>query len=1346
MDEQESRRAHNVSADDPDLLVRTGRTRDVHVQEARASGNAGVYQAGRDQYIETHLYFGVGVHRTRRVEPGSATEADPYPKGMAAFGPEDAEWFFGRDRLLADLIRRVDERFREGGGPLMVMAPSGAGKSSLLHAGLIPKLEQGAIPGSQHWPGLRITPTARPIKALAEAIAVITGEPAADVERTIAERPDRCVEALGAVVRSRSSSAIAAGARLIVIVDQLEELFTLCTDDQEQRRFLDLLSRLCTAGAADGEPVALVVLGMRADFYARCAEYPELRESVQHGHVVVGPMTRDELREAILHPAQRAGLSVEPGLVELLLRDLGAMAGDGDEGYRPGGYEAGRLPLLAHALRATYLGRHGRSLSVEAYRLTGGIENAVATTADHAFDRLDPAARDAARVLFLQLIKIGDGTEHTRRRVPRTELLGAGTGQTVTAALDAFTGKRLLTQGLDRDTVEITHEALIHAWPRLRDWINEDRAGNLIRQQLTEAATAWENEGRDRSALYRGARLQTAREHASTRPHSDNLTATTRRFLRASAHNESRAARRRNTVIVALSLLSVLSLFAAYVANSQREVATANQLTAQADQILKDSLNGADLSLAAQLNLAAYQLNKGDETIKTKLYDTANDLLSAPPIPQEGADSVAFSPDGRTLASGGGSDERGLVQLWDASVPEKAKPLGEPLTVQGKSVSSVAFSADGRTLASGSGDSNGNGLVQLWDVSVPEKAEPLSEPLTVQGEFVSSVAFSADGRTLASGGGHVENSSITSSSVRLWDVSIPEKAEPLGEPLTFQGESLYSVAFSADGRTLASGGGNGWDGLVRLWDVSVPEKAEPLGEPLTAQGATVNSVALSSDGRTLASASASSSDSDGSVRLWDVSVPEKAEPLGNPLTSRDEAGFSVAFSKDGRMLASGGGLNGGGSVRLWDVSIPEKAEPLGDPLGVQGESVTSVAFSANGQTLASASSSTGSGSVRLLDVPDRPLANDNYVRSVTFSEDGRTLASGGGSIISSSVQLWDVSVPENAEPLGEPLTIPGESVSSVALSKDGQTLASGGGSIIGTRNGSVRLWDVSVPENAEPLGEPLTFPGESVSSVAFSKDGRMLASGGVGSNGDGFVRLWDVSVPAKAEPLGEPLTTPGEPVSSVALSEDGRTLAGGGGRSESGDGNGFVRLWDVSVPAKAEPLGDLLTAPGEPVSSVAFSADGRTLASGSSVIDGAGFARLWDVSVPAKAEPLGEPLTTPAEPVSSVAFSADGQTLASSGGLNGGGFVRLWDVSAPEKAEPLGDLLTAQRKPVESVAFSADGRTLASDTATAARLHNINIDQVIDRICKTTGSYLTPALWDRHFSGREIIESPCPDS
>jgi hypothetical protein len=474
---------------------------------AEASGSARVYQAGRDQ----HLHFEDGLRAVRRAGGAGAMSACPYP-GLAAFSSTDAEWFFGRDRLTSDLTSLL-AGLGDAGGPLMLVAPSGAGKSSLIQAGLMPAIRRGALPlaGSPDWPQVLFTPTAHPMRAAAASIAALGGAFAAAGTRADA---GHLTEVVGHALRARSGQATEpAGtgpARIVIVVDQLEELFTLDSAESERREFIGWLWQLSRSDA-DGGPLAVVACGLRADFYGECASYPQLREALTASQVFVGPMSQFELRQAIRFPAQVAGLEIEDGLVELLLRDLGGEAsgdasGDLDSGDSSGlgarDYDAGRLPFLAHALQATWQQRAGHVLTVAGYEATGGIPHAIATTAERCFKRLDPAARDEARAVFLRLIRISDNGEDARRPLSRQDLVQASANPDgVRSVLDAYTDARLLTQS--QQTVQITHEALIRAWPRLRHWINEDRAGNLIRQELEDSAAAWTQRNRSADALHR---------------------------------------------------------------------------------------------------------------------------------------------------------------------------------------------------------------------------------------------------------------------------------------------------------------------------------------------------------------------------------------------------------------------------------------------------------------------------------------------------------------------------------------------------------------------------------------------------------------------------------------------------------------------------------------------------------------------------------------------------------------------------------------------------------------------------------------------------------------------------
>ncbi|AWW43463.1 NACHT and WD repeat domain-containing protein [Streptomyces cadmiisoli] len=1275
--------------------------------DASASGQARIYQAGRDQHIverDLHLHYEDGVRRARRAELDDTPAREcPYP-GLAAFDEEQARWFFGRDPVIADLLIRLDERLRDGGS-LVVVGPSGAGKSSLLRAGLLPALVRGALPaaGSAHWPRLLLTPTAHPVAALVTHLVDATGASVQDVSAAVAADPRSCAVRL----RAMAEADRRAGTRLVVVVDQLEELFTLCVSDRERRAFLGVLTALAEQGPDGAGPAGLVVYGLRSDFYTPCANHSQLRTALQNGQLLLGPMSQSELKEAILFPARAADLDIEPGLVEVLLRDLGTPPADGSTNLPAQGYEAGRLPLLAHALRATWQQRHRHTLTVDGYQATGGIHHAVATTAERLFATLDPAQEQAARAVFLRLVKIGDNADDTRRRMPCTDLLASAKDPSATAAvIDTYTHGRLLTR--HADIVEITHEALLHAWPRLRNWIDDDRAGHLIHQDLMEAAADWERAHRDTGMLYRGHRLEAA-VHWATRSHQDHAGGAASAFLAASTRHARRSARIRRSVIAILTVLALMASAAAVVAFQQRSRAQAQRNEAVFNQIRAEAerLRGSQASLGAQLDLVTHRMRPQASSLYGDLITDANTALSAPLTGHAGdIISVAYSPDGRILASSG-SDR--TLRLWDMGDPAHPKPLGAPIRHTGW-VQSVAFSPDGQTLASAGEGGEEDTLVRLWDLADP--THPTPRGLMNAGRFnrVLSAVFSPDGHTLAA---------AADDGVLLWDVADTARPKQLSHLVRGHTGTVWTVAYSPDGNTLASTGGISTafgDGAL-LWDVSDPSRPELLGPPVELDSP---SLAFSPDGRTLVGSA------DGAVRLWDVSDPRRLKQLRRPLRSPNLG--SVAFSPDGRTLATAGG----DAVQLWNLSSPAWPQKLGSPLG-HTSPVSAVAFSPDGQTLATAGAD---GPIMLWTLPATVLAaHPHAVWTAAVSPDGRTLASGSED---RTVRLWDLSDPAHPKALSRPFGNTGaprpkdpyiadeHAVISVAFSPDGRTLAADGA------DDTTQLWDVTDPSHPKRRGPSLNHDDAVsgwVSQVEFSPNGRVLAVPGVG----GEAWLWNVTDPDHPKLLRQPpdIDSATEFGWAVAFSRDGRTLASGG---EDGDGRGIIRLWDVTDPAHPKRLGQPLTTPGV-VNKVAFSRDGRTLASGGEDTT----VRLWDVTEPGRAKRLGQPLTT-GGPVNAVAFSRDGKTLAGGGR---GGAVQLWDMADRLHPQQLGELL-GHTVSVTSLAFSPNGHTLVSTGEDfTVRVWEMNVDAAIDRICRITHNSLTRQQWDQHIPGTPF-NSPCP--
>jgi len=1086
------------------------------------------------------------------VRPGEHSGPTRCPfKGLAPFDLADAPYFCGRDGL----VRRLTERLA-GARLLGIIGPSGCGKSSLARAGLLPALAHadGIAEPSQ----VILRPGEHPARELAQALRVphVT--------------------------------------RVVVLVDQLEEMFTVCAREAERLSFVKSL----VGAARDESGPFTFVITLRADFYGRCSAYPELAEMLASNHLLVGPMRSDELKEAIEGPARRAGLHLDSELTDVLLQDV-----DG---------QPGALPLLSATLLELWHRRDGRRLTRESYDRLGGRHGAIARLAEEAFERLSVEHQRMAQGVLLRLVDVGEDGSAERRRVALAEFEGLP-GRAVASILALLIDSRLLTAG--DGTVEIAHESLLREWPRLMTWIEHDREALRVRRSINVAAQEWLRVGRDDGALHRGAMLAADRAWEAER--SEDLSPLERDFLSCSHALKERSievsrrrTRRLRALSGALAVLTVMVSTLAVLALGERDSAREREATATSLALASASASILPRRPDIALLLALEATNASPRVEARRSALSALTTAFAPGVTAilhghtDDVTSVAFGPNGRMLASGSWDNS---IRLWD---PRTHRQLTRPLVGHTGRVADVAFSPDGRLLASASWDNT----VRLWD---PITGTALGPPLRGFADAVFTVAFCDGGRTLAAGG--------RSSTIRLWD-SRTHKAlaglrvgrrhkvldlacAPRGHTLAaaVNGGSIHlldlrrgrrfsaldarrtagALAFTRDGLTLASGS---TDGTIRIWDRRTRRQ---LGAPLTAGSEAINDIALSPDGKTIAVA-----DPGNQIRMWDVRT---RRPLAEPLTGHTGAVLALAFSGPGDGLASAGDDH---TVRLWS---PRSERQFGARLRGPTANPTGLTFAPDGRTLATIDEQV----IRSWNMRShqqfKPVHDPNGAGPLTFDRDGRTLvlwAPGGQS------SYWDVRAnAKTHRPTDDELDLGGNS----SLSPDGRTVAEG----LGRK--TITLRDTRTHKK---LGAPLNGHTAGIFVVLFSPDGRMLAS----ASADGSVRLWDVATRAQ---IGAPLAAKANMGSVLRFSPDGRTLATTGSEP-------FIRLWDIQTRKR---LGSYFA--GHPdadfVTSLAFSPDGQTLASAA----GTDKVRLWDV-------PTGKPLAALAGDVGFVfemAFSPNGRTV-----------------------------------------------------------------------------------------------------
>ena len=1103
-----------------------------------------------------------------RLPRGEEEDADPPYRGLARFEPDDAELFFGRGELTAQL-EQMARRQRISA----LVGASGSGKSSLLRAGLLPRLRRPADNGSQTPAAIRIlTPGARPLQHGRRL------QPAADAGETW------------------------------LLVDQFEELFTLCADPAERESFLERL-----LAAREDDARLRVVLAVRADFFGRCAEHSGLATALKDATLLVGPMNSGQYREAVVRPATAHGLLVEKDLTARIVKEVDN--------------EPGALPLMSHALVETWRRRRGRTLTTQAYESAGGLHGAIARTAEDTYNRLSAAQAALARQILLRLIAPGTGTEDTHRPTPRTEFdlpPHPGTeeaddaGSDLETVLARLARARLLT--LDDGQVLLAHEAVIAAWPRLQAWINDERDRLRLHRQLTRDAEAWRDLDHDPGALYRGTRLTQA-EEAFTAGHRDALNERERAFLQAALatreneHAHSlRAKRRSRHGIAALAVLCALALMTGTAAWQQKAHTDQEHTQAEARRIaaLAAGQRTTDPVRAMRLSLAAWHLARTPETRGALLTAALSQReLDAMSLPRDaGRNDAQLSGDGTTLLYA----VKDRIRRWDVRTHRELPSLEARGIPTGDQVLG-AVSQDGRAVAVAR-----DAAVHVYDAAgSKETALPSTPRMYVR-------MFSKDGRTLLL---------TRKQDVQLWDWR--------KRRLLFQHRLPGSAANEA-GAAAASASPNGrylafCDGLAPLevWQVA-GHRRMPSPEPHSCADTSL-SPQFTEDGRGLLTARFGKS-----TELTDIASGRARWRITHPGLT-DETHLSA----DGEFVVS----SDADEILVWRTRQPRSPAvryPTPD-----GE-VSQLHFD-NGHKVIRY---LGGGMVRTLSLDGlfRPAQRRRESVAATFSPDGQTVALAHLSrkktwlhirkpLIGSSTPVPTVEACSDTVP--PVLTFPA----------DGSRIACSG-----RTKGPLHMWDAR--QRRVPLPRALKAAAkEGLSDALFTPDGASL----VFSDFDYDIKIWDIhqrtlhhkmgvkGIPLAVHPnrrllvissggigklvdirtrrvLREPLT--GGDTTKAAFSPDGRLLA-------AADVNGRVTLWDGRI---GRQIGQLPASSGatpedgpEAISALAFAPDGKTLATAGDT----GTVRLWDT---ASNQPLSEPLPTPpGDKIYALAFTPDGTSL-----------------------------------------------------------------------------------------------------
>ncbi|MDQ7026525.1 MAG: protein kinase [Anaerolineae bacterium] len=1238
---------------------------------------------------------GITAEEIALVQP-----VNPY-KGLRAFQQADADDFYGRDALVEELLSQLSF-----GGErqdfLAVVGPSGSGKSSVVKAGMLPKIQNGVLNAEVAWYTAEMVPGTHPMEELEVALLAIATTEFPDLIDHLQKDERGLIRVIKRILPSDAEE-------FVLYIDQFEEVFTLVQDEDARQHFLNSILN----AVEDERSRIKIIITMRADFYDRPLLYAQFGELIRRRTELVLPLSDKELDDAITNPAERVKVALEPGLVAAIVNDVNQ--------------QPGALPLLQYALTELFERRDGRQLTLAAYEEIGGTTGALARRAEELYQSFGDDEQAAARQMFLRLVNVGEGTEDTRRRIFQGELLSLNTENktAMQTVIEQYGKYRLLTFDNDpqtrSSTVEVAHEALIRRWQRFRDWLDENRDSLLMQRRLISATEDWEQARRDSSFLARGTRLQQFEEWAASSDIALNLAE--QQFLTTSiqAREEREAierarqereeqleqqAKQRLRLIAVISLVAaivgvVLAVLAAQarsravdsaaiadanaatatVAQGQALVAADNAAT-QAAIAEANALESRSLALAANARNAlaandpqlALALALESQSMREPAASEVLRTLSVAAYAQGprfrfaghngSVTGVSFSADGQYSLS---SSVDGTIRIWDnnTSDPVLLKRGAEDMWFN-----DVAMHPENDSFAAVGSD----GLVYLWDF--PSGA--LIATLQGHTDEIMTIAYSPDGNFILTGG--------TDHTIRLWDV------ESTSEVRAYKGHTgvVFKVAFSPDGSRFVSSSGDETllntssdevDRTVRIWDTESGEQIQVI----TPQSGFVRAVAYAPDGTTVA-LGVWDGVNGGTTRIYDVDTGSEIRRFFGHTTPL----LDLAYSPDSKQIVSAAWDQ---NVRIWNIERGIEVQAF---TGF-GERILSMDFSQNGEFLLIGLGNIGDNefagtdraldsSVWLWDIRSRDEvyafdASDDWVWAVDISRDGQWAVTGGGPLrlpeaedgqdvpeVDTLVRVWNIETGEIIQ------TMNGHSntVDSVKFHPNGDWVLSS------SWDGSIILWDIESGEIIRTYREAGDSE-ERVYMLDFTADGSQFIS--VGSGGTAI--LWDTETGDIIREFEH-----GVRINGVDISPDGTMFATATGNF--GDAENLIYLWDIKT-------GDLIrTMAGH----TRLANDVRFHPSGDYVVSTSwdDTVRLWDV---ATGEELRQ-FNGHNGHTFGIAFTSDGETMLTTSQDT---TVRLWDFATGEELQRFNQ----HTNWIQEVVFTPDDRfAISAGQDNTARIWRIN--------------------------------------